>query len=174
MAKRTTTTTKKSRTFTLKHINKLNDFLVMLKHAIFLFVFFFWICHFDLARGKNWSLLMDTYQINFHIIYCDNDLPISHTSPVHSGGHSQRNPPTRSIHVPPCSQGPPEHSSISTFISFCFFFFIVEMKKKKTEKTQHYKINRKSYSVHPMTWDCNKNVFFFFCYPIHFLSSNSI
>lgn len=41
------------------------------------------------------------------------DLPIWHKSPVHCGGHWHWKPPIRSIHVPPCSQGPPEHSSMS-------------------------------------------------------------
>lgn len=137
------------------------------------------ICHFGFSRGENWSHLMDSYQMDFHIIcveyiciYCHNDLPISHTSPVHSGGHSQRNPPTRSIQVPPCSQGPPEHSSISVCVFFYSFYlfrfcFIVNIKKntgreRERKDTQHYKINinRKPYSVHPMTWDYNKTFSF--------------
>lgn len=40
-------------------------------------------------------------------------IPVWQTSPVHSDGHSHRKPPTRSIQVPPCSHGPPAHSSMS-------------------------------------------------------------
>lgn len=43
----------------------------------------------------------------------DSHLPNWHRSPVHCGGHSHRNPPTRSKQVPPCSHGPPAHSSMS-------------------------------------------------------------
>lgn len=41
------------------------------------------------------------------------NLPNWHRSPVHCGGHSHRKPPTRSKQVPPCSHGPPAHSSMS-------------------------------------------------------------
>lgn len=94
-----------------------SDFLVCLPFSIYF---------------SEWFLikLMDSYQMRwvfFSRMICLVHLPISHKSPVHSGGHSQRNPPTRSIQVPPCSQGPPEHSSISSF-----YYAHMKTSRKKT------------------------------------------
>lgn len=52
---------------------------------------------------------------------------------------------------------------------FCLFRFVLLGTWKREKKHYKMNINRKLYSIHSITWDCQQNAIFF-CYPIHFLS----